>query len=468
MNLWTFKQFHHPDPTVVAMASEPDFLSRLHQAVNDIVREDYSRIQGTDDDIARCLQPLIDYQRRCKFNMLKVISNIWVAQTTPLLALARTRADMMTLGTQTQAIAGAIDELLASIEDIGHTTNHVAQEAQEAQHKVHASSQSAEAAVISIGKSAAAVNDLSHKVDVLGASIEQISSIVTTIEDIASQTNLLALNATIEAARAGEAGKGFAVVAGEVKTLSHQTAKATEDIRNRIASLQTGMADILTAMKSSGHTVEEGTLAVRKAGEEIKSINKSVETVTENVTAIAGIIHEQMTATTQVDKSVNATAGMSENALKAIAQLSAAVEAVSEVILPELKAYGANANDREMIQLARADHASYTKAVIDVLVENAPMPSAPLPDHHACRFGKWHAGVTNADLRRSTAYRKIDAPHHQVHHHGQKALDLYRAGNIAGAVEAATEMSMAARDVFAHLDEMEHLLSTAAPARVSA
>ena len=76
--------------------------------------------------------------------------------------------------------------------------------------------------------------------DALGANAVQIGKVVELIQGIAAQTNLLALNATIEAASAGEAGKGFAVVAGEVKELAKQTAQATDEIRQRVLSIQQG------------------------------------------------------------------------------------------------------------------------------------------------------------------------------------------------------------------------------------
>lgn len=111
----------------------------------------------------------------------------------------------------------------------------------------------------------------SASVDMLDQAVQRIDGIVSLIRGIAEQTNLLALNATIEAARAGDAGKGFAIVAAEVKTLSHQTALATQDIAGQIAEIKQATAGVVETIGklSDGMTeMDERTLSIAAALEE--------------------------------------------------------------------------------------------------------------------------------------------------------------------------------------------------------
>jgi methyl-accepting chemotaxis protein len=148
----------------------------------------------------------------------------------------------------------------------------------------------------------------------LSAHVEAIESILGLIRDIAGQTNLLALNATIEAARAGDAGRGFAVVAQEVKSLAAQTARATDDITNKITAIQQATRQTVEANGSIQSTVEE----VQTSADRIR---QAMELQAQTVTMITAAVDETALAADSMSSTIAAIRADTENVAKDIDQV---------------------------------------------------------------------------------------------------------------------------------------------------
>ncbi len=155
------------------------------------------------------------------------------------------------------------------------------------------------------------VAETAKKVKRLGESTQKISKVVNLIGNFADQTNLLALNASIEAAHAGEEGRGFAVVAEEVRTLARQSANATAEIENLVATIQAETNEVVSAMEAGTEQVVIGTQLVEETRQSLTQIAEVSNKIERLVVAIAQTAVEQSQDSEVVTQSIAQIASIS-------------------------------------------------------------------------------------------------------------------------------------------------------------
>ena len=160
----------------------------------------------------------------------------------------------------------------------------------------------------------------------------RIGEVVSIIQGIAEQTNLLALNATIEAARAGEAGRGFAVVASEVKALANQTAGATDEIAQQIASIQSVTGEAVDAIREIQDIINEvSTLSASVATAVEEQASTTLE-ISRNTQQAAQGTHEVVNNILMVREGVDSSGAAAQESLRAAAELAQQASTLREEV----------------------------------------------------------------------------------------------------------------------------------------
>ena len=293
---------------------------------NPVARYVYS---GSQSDIAQLATLLKMYKTETKAlaaRMDDVSKNVRKSSDNLSEALAENKHAMEQQSQQTDQAATAINELVASFQDVANNSLRAADSTKQAESEAEMSTQRMKDVNASFILLINEIKEASTVVSEMVSNSDLINSVVEVIQAIADQTNLLALNAAIEAARAGHQGRGFAVVADEVRNLALRTHESTTEIQSIIQKLQTSAKNSMSAMTTAQNRVNETGLMVDDADKLLHDISSSMNNLTDMTLQVSTATEEQLSVSNEVNQNIEHIRSSSQETLEISLQIKQAAD----------------------------------------------------------------------------------------------------------------------------------------------
>lgn len=232
---------------------------------------------------------------------------------------------------QTDQVATAMNEMVATVNDVAKSAEAAFQAANHASEK----SVSGEKAVRETLEFVADLNkqsaEVTKQLNSLQSETNNIGTVLDVIKSVAEQANLLALNAAIEAARAGEQGRGFAVVADEVRSLAQRTQSSATEIETLIGNLVSSAETSVNSMEAGNRLAEQTLERAEVAGSTIREMAEAVEEIRQYNSQIATAAEQQSSVAEDINQNVTQIRDVGDQSAASTEQVSAASEELARL-----------------------------------------------------------------------------------------------------------------------------------------
>ncbi len=249
--------------------------------------------------------------------------------------------------TQVSQTLNAVEQMAVSIQDVAENARQAAEVARQASATAEDGGIAMDRTVESIVQLRQTVGDTAKKVKRLGESSQQITKVISLINQIALQTNLLAINASIEAARAGEEGRGFAVVAEEVGQLAAQSAAATKEIEKIVENIQQETSEVVEAMELGTTQVVTGTRLVEDAKQslgKIITVSRQIDGLLQSISSATVSQAETSQTVTSLMKEINQVAENTSGSSRAVSSSLQETVAITQKLQASMQTFKVEEN----------------------------------------------------------------------------------------------------------------------------
>lgn len=244
-----------------------------------------------------------------------------------------------------QATLHSVEEMTVSIKEVAANAQKAANIADQAFLTAQEGNEAMEKTVESIQQLRSNVGETTEKMQEMGKSAQQITTVVSLIDEISLKTTLLAMNASLEAHQAGAFGQGFTAVAQQIESLSEQSASAAQQIAKIVQKIQLQTSETIEAM-------ERGNREVLASATSVEQTKKYLSDVVERSEAIHQIMQSISCSTVSQAETSQAVSRLMEQVARSSQDQSQTSTAVAQAI-------------QETVQVAKTLEASVENFKVD-------------------------------------------------------------------------------------------------------